>query len=430
MSHASHGITLDDAPEIVAAAPFAASRFVKFTLGIVALFGFGVFVTSIPSDPLHAWSCFHVNTLFWYLLAVAASGFAAVLHICNGQWARSLRRLYEAPSQYLFVGLYPLTLLYLLGWDYLFGWMHNPEPGRGIWFDPQMVFIRDAAALLLIAVLIRRFVRLSLRQDVGAIRRGLTGVDRSLLDRWFDRTYDGCTAGWGDDSRAEIAKSERRKGILSPLIVIVVSLAGSLVAFDQLMSIDQRWYSTLFGAFVIMSSVYAAMAWISIGVLIAQAGHKIFRAKISGDTLHDQGKLLFGFGIFWAYLMWSHYLTIWYGNLPEETGWIITRLRLEPWHSLSWGVLGLCFIFPFFFGLSRDVKRVPVLLAAASAAVLVGLWLQTAVIVLPTLYPHEIPLGAMDVSITAAFASVFLLCTLRFLERVPLIPFGDLYAKK
>ena len=119
---------------------------------------------------------------------------------------------------------------------------------------------------------------------------------------------------------------------------------------------------------------------------------------------------------------------MWYGNIPEETGWVILRLREDPWHSLAWGILGACFFIPFLLGLSRDVKQVPILLCFTGVIVAVGLWLQQFILFAPTLYPESIPLNIADIGIYASFMSVFLLCCLSYLEKVPLMPFGDLFA--
>jgi len=151
---------------------------------------------------------------------------------------------------------------------------------------------------------------------------------------------------------------------------------------------------------------------------------------IKRKTLHDLGKLLFGFGIFWAYLFWSHYLPIWYGNMPEETAFIILRLRVAPWRDLAWLVLGMCFIIPFMMGLSRDLKQVPVLLACTGIISSIGLWLMMYLLFAPTIYPDHIPVGMMDVAVGIGFVGLFALSAARYLERNPLIPFGDLYLEK
>jgi hypothetical protein len=318
-----------------------------------------------------------------------------------------------------------LLVLYF-GKGELFEWAHIEIKGKGQWLNPHFVYARDIIGIVLLALLAKRVVYHSVRRDIGAIRGGLAGGDRDKRSRWLDKSYDSYMVGWEGETVGEIRKTTDKMGRLSPVVVIVYSLVMTMVAFDQLMSVDPHWFSTLFGVLVFMSAVYVAVAWVSMASGMAREVHPLFRSKVARSTLHDLGKLLFGFGIFWAYMFWSHYLPIWYGNLPEETAWVIVRLRLEPWHRLAWMTLGACFIVPFLIGLSRDVKQMPSLLAGTGAIVAFGIWLQMYLLFVPTLSPMYIPLGIRDILITLGFMGVFLLSCASFLGKVPLIPFGDM----
>ena len=119
-------------------------------------------------------------------------------------------------------------------------------------------------------------------------------------------------------------------------------------------------------------------------------------------------------------------MPIWYGNLPEETAWIILRLREEPCHTVAWFVFGMSFIIPFFLGLSRDVKQVPVLLGATGLIAAIGLWVQQYLLFSPTHYPDIVAIGLTDVAVGLAFLGAYVLSSVWFLKRYPLIPFGDL----
>ena len=48
---------------------------------------------------------------------------------------------------------------------------------------------------------------------------------------------------------------------------------------------------------------------------------------VNNEHLHDLGKYLFAFSVFWAYLWFAQYMLIWYGNIPEETVYFVTRLH-------------------------------------------------------------------------------------------------------
>lgn len=427
MSHAPSSVTKEDVEKIITAAPFAISPRAKIIFWLFLLIGVVGFVSGINGEHSRTtWAAFLVNFFYWFMAACASAGFSAVFHICNAQWARPLRRLYESTLPYIFLSLIPFGIL-ILGHRELYSWAVHPLHSKELWMKPVFVFARDAAAMLILGLIIRAIVRHSVRRDLLAIRGGLTGVSADKCARWNGKFYEMLIGNVKGDAKAEIARSTHMLGRLSPITVMLYAWCISLLSWDLIMSIDPHWYSTMFGGFIFMSAVYLAMAFMALRIWHVRELHPLFREKFERRTLWDQGKLLFGFGIFWAYLFWAHYLPIWYGNMPEETQWVILRLRDLPWRNLAWFILGCSFIVPFFLGMSRDVKQVPILLWATGAIVAIGQWLQLYLLIVPTLYPDQIPLNWDALWITLGFMGAFVLSSVYFLERVPLIPFGDFY---
>lgn len=426
MSHGAQSISAEQIRSVVTAEPFEVNGQVKTILLAAVAVGIAGLVLGFLGDARATWVSVQVNFLFWFAIAAASTGFSAVIHICNAEWARPVRRLYESSSVYLLYAFVPLVALWLIGGTHLFVWFHEKIDGKELWLTPAFVYGRGLFAVVFLGYLMRRVVHYTIRRDLGAIRSGLCGVDKKDAARWMDSSYDSYLTGWKEAPEKEVAAATSRIGRLSPTVVIFYAVLMTFIAFDQIMSVDPHWFSTLFGALYFMSAVYAASAFMAILVPFACAVNPIFRAMVKKSTLHDLGKLLFGFGIFWAYMFWSHYLPIWYGNIPEETGWVITRLREQPWQSFAWVTLSLSFIIPFLIGLSRDVKQIPLGLALTGVIVLVGMWLQFYLLFAPTLYPHEIPLGIKDLLITLGFFGVYSLGCISFLRRVPLVPVGDI----
>ncbi|MDD2941621.1 MAG: hypothetical protein PHC51_01515 [bacterium] len=426
MSHGAQSISAEQIRSVVTAEPFEVNGQVKTILLAAVAVGIAGLVLGFLGDARATWVSVQVNFLFWFAIAAASTGFSAVIHICNAEWARPVRRLYESSSVYLLYAFVPLVALWLIGGPHLFVWFHEKIDGKELWLTPAFVYGRGLFAVVFLGYLMRRVVHYTIRRDLGAIRSGLCGVDKKDAARWMDSSYDSYLTGWQEAPEKEVAAATSRIGRLSPAVVIFYAVLMTFIAFDQIMSVDPHWFSTLFGALYFMSAVYAASAFMAILVPFACSVNPVFRALVKKSTLHDLGKLLFGFGIFWAYMFWSHYLPIWYGNIPEETGWVITRLREQPWQSFAWVTLALSFIIPFLIGLSRDVKQIPLGLALTGVIVLVGMWLQFYLLFAPTLYPHEIPLGIKDLLITLGFFGVYSLGCISFLRRVPLVPVGDI----
>jgi hypothetical protein len=426
MSFGKPNISLDDVPAIVTAAPPKVSSTLKMVMAAFVIIGAASLFFLLSKDSKQAWTTFQVNVLYWLMLSAASSGFAAVFQICAAEWSRPIRRIFESASGYLTFAVFPMLAIFIFhGFEDIFPWSHEEIKGKEVWLSANFLYIRDILSILLFVFLVKRLINLGLAMDINAIRGGLTGVDSANLARWQDKQFDHLVVK--GDPQTKIGEMFSAKGMLSPVIVVCYGFIFSLIAWDQVMSVDPHWFSTLFGPFIFISGVFVTMSWNAMAMSFARNIHPLFKQKIIRPTLHDLGKLMFGFGIFWTYLFWSHYLTIWYGNLPEETGWIILRLRKEPWHTLSWFAFWSLFFFPFMFGLSKDIKQVPELLFAGASVVAVGIWLMFYIMIVPGQFPTVIPLSFLDLGVTLGFLGVFVLLAIRYLERVPLIPFGDMY---
>ena len=191
------------------------------------------------------------------------------------------------------------------------------------------------------------------------------------------------------------------------------------------MSLDPHWYSSLFGGYFFIGNLYLGLAGLTITAILMR---KFFRLEeyITISVLHDLGNLTFAFCLLSGDFFWSQFLVIWYGNLPEETGFVITRGMELPWSTLSWGVLIICFIWPFLIMLSRKAKRNPLTLFIICAVIFSGMWLERYVLIVPSLWKGETaPFGLTEIFITLGFLASFVLTFLSFVKRIPLLPVTD-----
>ena len=106
---------------------------------------------------------------------------------------------------------------------------------------------------------------------------------------------------------------------------IVFAFTVTFASFDLLMSLDPHWYSTIFGVYY-FAGAFLGFSALLVVLLAALGRHsEIGHARGATEHLHDLGKLLFAFVVFWAYIGFSQYMLIWYANLPEETVWYAAR---------------------------------------------------------------------------------------------------------
>ncbi len=402
-----------------------ASSSLRTWMWAFVIFGVVAFCVGLASAPPELlWGAYYTNVVFWTGLACGTVMLGVIFQVVKARWSLPIRRLSEAGVSFL-PWAYLAVLSTYFGKEYLFPWARTGgKPGTGMWMEPNFVYLRFAVLLGLLFFLFCRFVRMSLRGDVGMVRERTRHHNR-----WLGGTYDRLTHGWRG-SQTEVVELQGKMSWNAPLIVVCYALIYSLFAFEMVMAMDEIFYATMFGGFVFIGNIYAG--WASTGLLMIYLASRDsnFAKSISTQQFHDLGKLTFGFGILWTYLFFSHFLPIWYGNVPEETQWMILRTREYPWKGLGWMTLGMCFIIPFLTLLSRDVKKTPSLYKWSALIILIGLWCERYILIMPAISPNMIPFGIFEVSFFVAFFGAYVLSVTHFLERYPILPVSHAYARQ
>ena len=134
--------------------------------------------------------------------------------------------------------------------------------------------------------------------------------------------------------------------------------------------------------------------------------------------------MVFAFTVFWAYIGFSQYFLIWYGNIPEETVFFLHR------SEGSWRVASLLlavghFAIPFLYFLPRSVKRDPRTLALGSAWILLMHFIDLYWLVMPSLHPHGIHFGLADLAALLAVGGCFVAAATRLTASAPRVPLKD-----
>ena len=206
------------------------------------------------------------------------------------------------------------------------------------------------------------------------------------------------------------------------------ALSLTFAGFDWFMSLEPNWYSTMFGV-----RIFASSAVLSFAIVILTTKsldkHGLVGRLINTEHYHDLGKLMFGFLVFWAYISFSEFFLIWYAAIPEETIYFHRRWDSQSWRLLSSAIVVFKFIVPFYFTMSRNVKRHAALWAGAA-------WLFTMHFVemyywiMPYAAPHEgISLsttGVMtDVGCLMATVGIYLTAVFYRMTKHSLVAVGD-----
>jgi hypothetical protein len=388
---------------------FKAGRIRRVGLALAAVGAVAFVYGLLVGDSIRAWQALLVNFLFFAGLAQAGVVLSATLQTTSARWGRPLKRMSEATGAFLPVA-FVLLLILLLGVSSWATWVHEPIPAKTPWLNIPFFVVRQILAFLRVAYLYR-----SLRPDIGMLdesgERLATGLSRRLIADWQGAVQEGLS-------------SQRSQDRLAPALLIAYAWVFSLVAFDLVMSLDPHWFSTLMGAYYFVGSLFMGIAFVAI-VTVWGRDRLGLQDYIGSQQLHDIGKLLFGFSILWAYMVWSQYLVIWYGDLPEETEFVYHRMH-GAWAPVTWAVITLAFAAPFTVLLSRAVKTHSGGLTAIAVVALLGMWLERFLLVSPSLWHGDgVPLGIVEMLVTAGVLGLFASCYATFLETFPILPVSD-----
>ena len=371
-------------------------------LGACVLAGIIAFAAALMGGmALRAWQAFLVNLVYWTGITCGAVMFSAVLVITKANWGRSLKRLAEAPVFFLPVAFLLFWLLYF-GRDLLFPWVHEPLPEKAAWLNFGFMYFRQGGIFLLLSA-----------AALGMVYSGVRGDRRMLAHHRADERTEPDRRG------------QKIQMIYANIFGICFGVLLSLIAFDLIMSLEPHWHSTLFGAYFFIGSFFTGIAGLIIMAFIAKRwlGLADFIRPLH---LHNLGKLLLGFCLLTADFFYTQFFITWYGNLPEETRFVLERVRQLPWKPVAYLVLAACFVLPFVILLSRRVKFKHGFMVGLCILILIGMWLERFILIAPSLWKaHQLPLGPLEALITAGFFGLMGLCILLFVKNFPLLPVSD-----
>ncbi len=293
------------------------------------------------------WSNFLLNTVFFTGIAfIALFAISAMVTAYSG-WHTVFKRLWEAYSQFLLVGLI-LMIIVIIG---LFGNFHHLYH----WADAASV---EADEIL--------------QGKSGFLNKGFYTIATLVtIGVWyyFARQMRALSIEEDEVAFGDFSIYKRLKKYAAAFLPIG-AVTSAIVIWLWVMSVDAHWYSTLF-AWYATSSWFVAMIALSILMLTYLRSLGYF-PNVSVEHMHDLGKYLFGFSVFWAYLWFSQFMLIWYGNIGEETIYFNNQRSNYP--ILFYGNLIINFVAPFFILIRNDTKRKRGTMVLASALVLVGHW--------------------------------------------------------
>ncbi len=344
-------------------------------------------------DPARFWPALVHNHFYFLSLALGGLFFAAIQWVTGAMWSAPVRRLAESFTAFLPWLLVTFAILFF-GLKDLYKWTNHDLvagdimlSGKQAYLNVPFFVVRNVLAILLWIAFAGKMIGNSIRQD---------------------ETKDPAITG--------------RNRVFGPIFLMVFAITFTLTAFDLLMSLDPYWFSTMFGVYCFAGLFYSTLALVAI-VTVYLKRKGALDGIVNDNHLHDLGKFMFAFTVFWAYIGFSQFMLIWYANLPEETGYFLHRMT-PAWKAVSAFLLFGKFFTVFVMLLPRGNKRDPRVLFGVGWFMLVAQWIDILWLIQPEFFTSP-KFGWVEAGVLAAFAGAFGLAMFRFLGRHNIVAIGD-----
>lgn len=343
------------------------------------------------------------NSYFFLIISICALFFVALQYIANAGWATLIKRIPEALATFIPIAAILLILILVFGKNSIYHWAHYEHEGllpgdKGFdallddkkWFLNSRMFIGGIIIIPALWYFFKtKLSALSSKEDeVG----GLDSFRSSI--RW--------SAGF----------------------TFVFAFSFSILSWLVVMSVDAHWFSTIFSVYNFATGFVSAMAVITLIVIYLRS--QGYLTLVTEEHLHDLGKFMFAFSIFWTYIWIAQYLLIWYAQIPEEVYYYQVRL-MDKWKPFFYINLVLNFLVPFFFLMTRDAKRNPRILTFVALVILVGHWNDVYLMIMPGTIGSLAGLGVLEIGMFLLFAGLFIYWVFHSLTKKSLVPVNHPY---
>ncbi len=351
------------------------------------------------------WAVLLQNSVYWLLVVNASMFFICVTTMAMGGWQVALRRVPEAISSLVpTLGIITFVVLMAIVWSGrtdIYHWLDNDAvakdhilKGKSGFLNAKFYSIWSAICIFMWWFLGRKMRMLSRQTDNGP-------MEYEAGKKWV----------WNNT-------------VWASLYTVFFGLSvASTVPWLWLMSIDAHWYSTMYSWYTFASSFVSGMSLVALFVIYLKNRGQL--EMVTEEHLHDIGKFMFAFSVFWTYLWFSQYMLIWYSNQPEETKYFVDRIgtarQSGPYHGIFFLNLILNFLCPLLILMKRGAKRSWSLIAFMAVLIIIGHWVDFYQMVMPGTLKEHYHLMPFEFGIAALFIGLILWGVGRYLTSRPLV---------
>ena len=377
-----------------APAPLAVPASLKTVCVALIVLGIAAFAFTFMQDKDRAWHAYLAGYFYVFVLTIGGLFLSAIHHISKAGWSVNVRRFSEALSSFLPVA-FVLGLVLLLGGHSLYEWMDKAEVAKDELLQHKSGYLNTTFFVIRLLLFFGMWMLFKVKLVDSSLRQDVSG----------DESITRSAVGW------------------SIAFILTFALSFSLFSVDLLMSLQPHWFSTIFGVYC-----FAGLFQSTVALMVLLVGYCLNRGLLKGyvdeNHMHDLGKYLFAFTVFWAYIAYSQYMLMWYANLPEETIFYLPRVT-GGWTYVSAALLLFKFVVPFLALLSRWAKRNVNYLASVAILVLIMQYVDIYWLIYPNLNDKAVVLGPQEILIWLGFVGAYMFMVFRFLGKYPIVPLKD-----
>jgi hypothetical protein len=359
------------------------------------------------------WATLLQNSTYFLLVCNAAMFFICATTLAWAGFVMSFRRVMEAISIAviplgIIAGIVLIALVTVADDTHIYHWLH---PGDDKILLGKSAFLNKGFYIIWTVLTIGLWI--------------ILGRKMRLLSRELDNN---------PLPNAEAARKYIFKNtVWAALFIVWFALTVmSTVPWLWLMSIDAHWYSTMYSWYNFASTFVAGLSLIAIFIVYLK--NQGYLEYTNEEHLHDMGKFMFAFSIFWTYLWFSQYMLIWYANIPEETIYFRERVTSKNhsgvYSGIFWFMFIINFVAPILILMRRGSKRNYTTMTFMAIVILFGHWLDYYQQIHASLFPKDVTLNLFDFGVAAGFVGLIMYSVGNALSKYPLLPKNHPFVKE